>query len=217
MTPTEVLTLIRNQVFEQTAAFYNDPEVYSYMTLAENEMSRKTDMAESTDTSITTVASTREYTKPSTITKLIRVTWNTVKLKKIDFTQLDQVEGVSYGFTGSTGSPVYYYEWAGKIGLSPIPTSAETLKLWCIVEPTALTSSSSSFTIGNEYGHYLADYAIYRMYLKDQDQSRADIHLGLWNNNKRLAEDDWVARKGDDKYKVVKQEDNFPGTFIGIS
>ena len=217
MTPSEVLTDIRNQINEQSAGFYSDEEIYAYMWNGEKILAETTGCAETTDSTLTTVAAQREYTIPSTVATLLRVEYDSYKLKKIDLTQLDQIEGKTYGGITTSGDPVYYYEFGNKIGLSSIPTAAKTLKLWVIAIPTKLTSTSTAFTIPNRYGDYLTDYCLFRMWAKDQQNDMADRFENRWEKNLSTVESKWKDVKFRDNYIQVKDEDQFEGTEIGIA
>lgn len=210
MTPSEVYTLVRNQVAETTPDFWGESEIYNLLWNAETVLASEVDCTEYTTTD-TSVASTREYTRPTSALKISRVTWDGTKLKKINFTDVDKIEGDTEDF----GDPVYYYEYGSSIGLVPTPTQAKTIKYYYLKKPVALSSSSTAFTIPAEFGHYLADYALYHMYLKDQSEL-AQTHIQTWQNNLALAKQQWAARRALDNYQIVRDEDQYQYSDLGI-
>lgn len=216
MTPDQVYTNIRVQCNESGTNFLGETELYAYMTMYEHELADEVGCTETTDSSITTVASTREYTIPAGTLTILRCEWNSLKLQRIDLTELDQVEGTAYGGTSSSGSPIYYYVWGTKIGFSPIPDAAQTAKLWINKEPTALDSSSSAFTVPSEYGKYIIDPCLGTFYAKDKNLSLSNLHFTRWEGNKKRAKAHWWKRKFADKHLAVKDEDNYPETDKGI-
>ena len=159
---------------------------------------------------------TREYTIPSQFKRLTRVTWDTVKLKKIDLTMVDQNEGTSYGGTPTNGNPTSYYEYAGKIGLSPIPGSIANIKLWGTGTPATITTASTAFSIPDDLADPIADYCLWRMYLKDDDPQRAQICKANWNEGLVEVNDEWRDQKGADAYYVVKDVSDYDNTEQGM-
>lgn len=215
-TPPARLTVVRSKIYETTPGYYTDPEIYSYMWEAEKILAGRVGCCEATDSSTTTVAATKEYTRPTGVETIIRLTWDYVKLKKIDMTELDSAEGTAYGGVTTSGSPEYYYEFGTIVGLSPTPSAAKTLKYYYQKTPAELSASSTTFTIPDKYAHYLDDYCLYRMWLKDQDFNMAKSYLEIWENNLNVAETDWMKQAMKDRYVTVKDVDQMPGSDLGI-
>lgn len=211
MTPTEVYELVRAQLTEIDPDFWTEQEIYNLLWNAEIVLTTEVGCCETTSLD-DTIAATREYDRPANAIKISRVTYDRKKLKKITFTDVDSLEGD----TEDDGEPDYYYEYGKFIGLVPTPTEIKTIKFYYSMIPTKLTNVSTEFTIPEEFSHYLADYALYFAYLKDQQNSTANIHLGLWQNNLRLAKDQWGSRNSLDSYPVVRVEENYPFTDLGI-
>lgn len=217
MTPSQVLSAIRNQAYEQDADFWNDAEIYQYMWEAEAEVAGLVSCTEATDSSTTTVASTQEYALPTDCLYVLRATWDQVKLKRIDLKDQDYLDGTLYSGTLSSGQPEHYYEFAGMIGLYPVPDSAKTLKLWYIKQPSQITGVSTTFTIPLLFHHYIIDYALYRMYLKDQDNEKAMVHKRLWDENIQKAIGKWNMMRESDHTSTVRDVDEYPNTSLGLS
>lgn len=220
MTPSEIYGNARAQFVETSAAFITDAELRFWLWQALYELSNKIECIQTTDSTTTTVASTASYSRPTNCIKILRVTWDSVKLKKIDMTQYDAVSQQGYGSTPAEGNPVYYYEWGNNITLYPTPGSAETLKFWYTKRPTQLTSSNDSSStvidVPEQFQFYTIDYLLYRMYLKE-DNRKADVHMNLWEDHKRRAREEWEELRFNDQYLTVKDENNFPQSEFGIS
>lgn len=217
MTPAQILSAVRNQAYEQDADFWTDSEIYQYMWEAECEVAGIVGCSEGTDTSTTTVADTQEYSLPSDCLYVLRAIWDQVKLKRIDLKDQDYLDGTLYGGTLTTGDPEHYYEFGNKLGLYPVPSSAKTLKLWYVKQPTQITVGSISFTIPLLFQHYIIDYVLYRMLLKDQDNDRAMIHKRLWDENVQKAIAKWELMREKDRISIVRDTDEYPNTSLGLS
>ncbi len=113
--------------------------------------------------------------------------------------------------------PTHYYEWGEYIGMWPVPDASATMKIWGDFEPAEITSSSSAYTIPRQFQkNFLNDYALYRMYLKDQDDGRANLHLGLWSQHKSEAQRLWARKKNRNKISIPKSDWAYPITPLGM-
>lgn len=211
MTPSEVYTTIRNQISEESPDFWGETEVYNLLWNAEKILAAKLQCVELIATD-NTVASQREYDRPTGAQSISRLTYDRTKLKKITFTDVDKIEGDTEDFS----DPEYYYEWGSEIGLVPTPIEAKELKYYYNGVPTQLTSSSTTFSIPNEFSHYLIDYVLFHMYMKDQQVSEADRHRAIWENNLKQANNEWRGRKSDDLIFIVRDEESYPFTDLGM-
>jgi len=85
MTAGNVLTTVRDQLYEPVPAFWTDSELYNYMWQAEQEIALQTKCTQS-QTFTTTTTAVSMYTRPVDCYYIERLTWDKVKLKKIDLT-----------------------------------------------------------------------------------------------------------------------------------
>ena len=216
MTPQQVVDTVRNQFYETSAKFVGDGEIRSYIWQAEMIAASKVECTETTNSATTTVSGTQEYAKPTNCIILTRVEWYGVKLKKIDMVDQDAIDGGGYGSSLSQGDPHSYYEYGTAIGLYPVPSSARTLKFFYLAEPVLTTGNSTSFTVPGFVTKYIADYALYRMYAKDQDNGRTVFHKNVWDNSLFEMKDEWARIRGRDKHNVVRDEDYYPSTDLGL-
>jgi len=217
MTPAQILATVRAQVYEATAAFYTDAEIYSYMWQAEQEIANQVVCTEVRDsTSISSVTNTEYYSLPADVLYVERVEWNNTKLKKIDYRDRDSVNGGGYGGDLDKGDPYCYYQYGSQIGLFPVPQEAKTVALHYIQEPAQIVTASSAFTVPSFFAKYIPDFCLSRMYAKDQDDGRAKFHQGLWSGNILSAKQLWSQRQFKDALLVVKDSDKYPETELGM-
>lgn len=213
MTPTQLYDYVRNSAFDVSEELSSESELYMYMSQAENIFAKKCNCTQAIMTD-TTIALQKEYVRPDAL-KIERLTYDSVKLKKIDLRQVDEIEGTSYGGVTTSGNPVYYYEFGNIIGLSPTPAEAKILKYYVYAEPTDLSASSTDFTIPQEYAHVLANYCLYKMFFKDQQLSEADRYLKQWQAELEEASNDFITADDMDRIPQVKLEECMPGTDLG--
>jgi len=215
MTVATALSTVRNQTYESSANFWADDEIRQYLWEGECEIARENQCVEVV-TSITTTTSTQETTFTSTVEFIQRVTYDDERLKKVDFRDLDSLDNEPTGSDATTSDPTHYYLFGNNtMGFWPIPTTSATVKIWGSGMPPQITSSVSQFSIAGQFHHALPDYALYRMYLKDQDDGRAKMHLDLWGEKKLRATQQWQKRKNIDKLNVVRDEYTAGSTLLG--
>lgn len=216
MTPAQALTRTRTQLGETTAAFWSDAEIYGYLWEAECILTGKLGLNQATS-SHTTVTGTSTYTFPDSLLRVERLTYNGKKLKKASFTDRDYLDGTDYGSTADTGNPEMYTEWAQQVYLYPVPDAAQTLGWFFYKAPAEITTASTVFTIKDEaIQQMIPDYAVWKCSLKDQEISRAERHKQSWEQNVLRAESMWSDKHQSDRISGVKDEDEYPGGFLGM-
>jgi hypothetical protein len=215
MTPAQVLSTVRNQLYETTAAFWTDSELYAYMWMGEMEIAQSYQCTDAT-TATTTVTNTSMYTMPASAMVLQRVVWNGVKLKRLqDQTDRDALDSPSYSGTLTTGNCTHYYEYGSTIGLWPVPIQSHTIQWYYSKEPDEVTALST-FTVPMVFHRALPDYVLYRAYSKDSNEGQSIFHKKLWEEALEKTGRAYQDSKLTDLYPVVRDEDNYPNTELGI-
>jgi hypothetical protein len=214
MTPAQVLSTCRDQLYEPTPGFWSDAELYTYMWQAEQEIALQIKCTPYT-TALTSVTAQSMYTRPS-LYNIERLTWDSVKLKKIDMTQLDALQRVAYGGLYIIGRPMHYYELASTIGLWPIPSYSATINIWGTQIPAQVTTASSQFTVGEYFHPMLSNYVMYRAVMKDQDDGRTKFFKQQWDQDLIRAYTFWNSRQNADMYNVVREEDSYRTVELGM-
>ena len=217
MTPAEILSQARSQFDDPSSAFITDTEGYAYIWQGLYELCDKSDVRQISDTSITTVNGTSEYTMPSDFIKVQNMTWNgdLILRKNIEDFQ------ATTGSNPSSGNPQWYQWWGKVLTLTPTPTSAQTVKIYGFGRPTKITAGNATtdiFTndgIEEAYQQDVIDYVLYRMYYKDDDR-KATEHLNLWELSLKRIELAQKQRDNMDAHNTVTttDDDNAPWSFL---
>lgn len=215
MTPAQAKAHVRNQIDEQTAKFWSDSEIWSYLWEAERLLVDKASVYQGVDTSTSTVASTQAYDIPSDCIRIDGLTWSGVKLKRTNLDIYESLSNPTYGGTTTTGDPVYYYEFNSQVCLYPVPDSVATLKFYYIKEPAELTDSSTTFSVRPQYHSSLVNYAIYKCLMKDMDP-RADTNLNMWLNALNDTLDSYNRTRFEDAHYQVMDENSLNSTGLGL-
>lgn len=213
MTPTEIETWARQRYNAIGDTFWSQAEILNYMTGACMRAARRCGLIERTYTS-TTVASQQEYDFPTNTIAIKRVTWNGIKLKPITMREDDAVTGLNMTTT-ATGTPQYYWVWNYTIALRPIPNDAQSLKIWSVNTPSALTITST-LEIPSQFHEDLIHYINREMALKDSNFNAAKSYGELWEQS-LIEMDKWQKkRKRTDGFGTVQDEDQLVEGYFGI-
>ena len=215
MSPQTLLTSIRDELAESSAAYWTDAELYRHMWHGEYILADKTNCTEAT-TAITTVTSQSDYTSPATTLHYLRVEYNNVKLKRISKQERDAIEFRSYGGSFTAGNPQFFMEFGNKLTLYPVPDNAKTVNIDHVKRPDEITTASTQFTIPEQFQFYIKDYVMSRALPKDEQQSLGRDYTQKWKEDLVTATQEWVDRNSTGRYSTVKSEDVFPTTEIGI-
>lgn len=208
MTPDDLIEDCRQRYNAVGDAFFADAELYDLLFDASMELATETECIESTDTSITTADGTRSYSYPSNVYKIHRIEYNGVRLDPTDFLEDDFYTG-NDADTTNKGDPRYYQIWNDTIYLRPVPDAAQTVTLYTIEFPIAV-SSGSTLSIPERYHPYLKDYLLSAMFSKDGNERLAVYHRNLWASSVIKVKRVEMKRKISDQYKVTKVQEQLP-------
>jgi len=214
MTAGDVLTSVRSQLYEPTATFWADSELYGYMNQAEQEIALNIKCTQC-QTSTTTVTAQSMYTRPA-MYYIDRLTWDKVKLKKIDFTDYDALQRVAYGGLYTIGRSMHYYEYNDQIGLWPIPAYSATIDVYGVAIPATINTTTAAFTVPVYFHNMIQDYVLYRAFAKDQNENQSKFFKQQWDQDMVRAYTYWRHKTNDDLYQVVKEEDSYRNVELGI-
>ena len=206
MTPASIVESAKRRYNSENDSFYSDDELFGLIYEAELEIQQETKIAQSIDTSITTVDGTRTYAMPTNFIDLLRVEWNGEPLDLIDFDIDDQITGERPD-TEAKGTPLAYFIWNESIFLRPVPDVAQTLKLYGHKQPTDITSGTDDLLIPSMFHYVLIDYVTSELAFKDNNSSVGLYYASKFQKgvNKVLR---WVARrKRGGGFAVVKSEE----------
>jgi len=216
MIPSDVLSRVRDQLVETTAAFWSDAELYRYMTDAEREINNQVHCYV-LSTAATSVTSTSGYTLPVDVLYLDRVSFDNVPLKEVPRRGIDMMDMPGYGGTPQTGDPTHYYrQGTDTVYLWPTPQRAATIQYVYTAEPAAIVTASTQFSVPANFHQPLQDYVLYRSFTKDQDQARSEWHKREYMQGVADAEFRESRRRWSGGFPEVMDADKAYSTFNGV-
>jgi hypothetical protein len=204
MTSTEVETAARQQYNAVGDTNWSQSEIMNLIYAACLDMARKSLVIEDIFTA-STVASQQEYTYPTNVISIKRVTYAGKRLEKITFREDDYLTGQNQATT-ATGTPTHYAEFNNTIFLRPMPAEVGTLKVFAYVEPQAVTTTST-LEIPTLFHMDLVDFVLSRMYAKDKDFSSAQYFGDLWKTHVMEARKYVRIKNKGDSFAAVQDDE----------
>lgn len=214
MTPSDLLTFVRQRYNAVGDSFFSDVELLEVLSMASLELSIEAECIERRYTTAS-VLGQREYEKPAYSIRIARITYDGQRLDQTDPTEEDFMTGNDSAST-SSGVPKFYSVFSDTIFLWPTPSeSAKTIEIFSIDEAQRIASISSTLDIPTRYQLGLSDYALYYMAAKDTNTALSEIYHRKWEKRIADAKRFEMKRAVGDKYKTVKPVDMMPYHDIG--
>lgn len=190
-TMTEALAELRDDIDEQTAHHWLDPQLIRYMNDGIRKVATLSECLRATTTKAI-VAETGEYTMSGLTNDIIRFHaaffTRTGDTTEYPLTYRDLLNGVNdWGSerTRHLGTPQYFYTWDApptlKVNLYPIPSDDGTLTLWYYRLPaqynTNGSGNSAAIDLPAGWESCAVYYAKYRAYKFDGQMEQAQMEL----------------------------------------
>lgn len=195
MTVQEIINFCLNRHNEGSANTSNwgNTELYALIEARSNQILATIGLYEAVDTSLTTTASTSEYTIPTDIVRIRRVRVNGQACKYLDFRRLEARRPLGVVATGTVRE---WSQWAGTLILDPAPsTSAQEIKIYCEKRQASITNGSSTVNVPAQFHYALCDGVIADMYAKDLNTGMMDRYEAKWDRHQQKMEIFYRRRK----------------------
>jgi hypothetical protein len=218
MTPTQIEQAARERYNSVGDTFWSQSEILTLMHQACLELVQECGVLIEATYTTTSVASQQEYSYPSSVLEIKRITYDGSKLMPITMRDDDQLTLSDQSQT-ATGNPQYYYIFDRTLYLRPLPVSSgETIKIFSYNEPQTLTISST-LEIPTLFHMDIVNFIAGMMASKDESTAFFDRYItnenSLWEKAKKRAVK-WAARrKRADGPAMVQAEETHPLTYPG--
>jgi len=181
ITLLELRTKSRQKADMESNNFISDSEANSYINFAIAELhdllieSYGSDYFLSSST-FNTVANTETYALPATFYKLrgldIKQNANEwTNVRPFNFNERN-VKSDFGAWNGTAITNIRYRIMGGNIRLTPVPDSAQQMRIWFIPKATVLSSDNSTLDDINQYSDYIITSAAINMLNKEESDTR---------------------------------------------
>lgn len=150
MTEAAGRTLFRELVAEKNTTAVPDATIDLYLDLALQEFNRRVGYYYSSDTSLTTVDGTQEYTLPTGVLEVSWVEYGSTILDRTSEADL-QRRGKDWR-DEAKGTPTEFYTYGRTLGLYVKPNAATQLTIRGIMTPAAYTGNGFSGLNSQDHG-----------------------------------------------------------------
>jgi hypothetical protein len=212
MTPSQIEATSRNKYNSLGDTFYSSAEIMDLITEACMQLATRALCIERVYQT-TTIASTQEYSYPTNVISIKRVTYNGQKLKPITMREDDALTMLNQSTT-ATGTPQYYFNWNESVYLRPIPDAAQTLQIFGYAEAQPVTSTSA-LEVPTMFHPDIVNFVVAELCAKDENYKASDRYLERWEAALVKAER-WAAKKKrGDAMAAVQDEETLGETILG--
>lgn len=188
-TLSDVRTDIRARLNENTARFWTDAQLNTWINEACRDVARRTETLQDFHTSLLINAGLGKYDLPSDVIRLHRVEFiplgsdNTYVVEPSTYQEMDRMWGTNQ--TSMMSYPYYFVLWGFPPGLTiqlyPIPSQAGSLNIYYYRQPKTLTNDTDVVEIPEGWQDLLSLYVEYVAKRKDRDMT--------WQEAKTLYEE----------------------------
>jgi len=179
MLASDVISDVRLELMETSAAFWSDTELLTYLNRGELDFANRVRGLESVAT-VSTVAGQAEYPLPSNWLSCVAVFYNdrqndTDSWRRLDVTDLQELSMQNPNFlsrdTTSRGTPdrVYFWNRSMYLETTPLDNGDANIKMFYKAKPVPITSVSQSINLDDSLSHALRHYILWKAWRKEKE------------------------------------------------
>jgi hypothetical protein len=213
MQASQIITDVRRELLETSAAYWSDAELLRHINRAESDYANRTRILEDA-AQLSLVQGRLDYPLPSNwlsaklvLLKLVQ-TDGTFRWKRLYPSNIEKVAQRRPNFLNTTvdnqGEPEKYWIWAKNLWLDKAPDAdrATQLHLFFKSKPIPLASASDSINLDDSLAEAITAYVLEHAWRKEQEYDRADDQRTTYD--RYIAEGrKWVKRQsGDQRYRI---------------
>ncbi len=219
MTGAELITEIRAELTEGTAAFFTDAEILSWINGAEKDFVGRTRCLE-TSATLEVTAGRPDYPLPANWLSAKAVFYNdvnsdgTANWKRVYPSNLEKTSQERPNFLASDASnrgvPSKYFIWGNSIWFEDVPeTTGRVVKLFFKCKPTKLADTTASINVDDSLSDAIKDYALWRGWKKEKELDFANAAEVSYEKGVRkgLA---WVKKRSGDQVYALDARSSRP-------
>jgi len=214
-TAQQIVDSARDEYNATSDSFFTDAIMYRHVTDACNILAREAWLIEDSTTS-NSVADTAEYSFPTDLIAIKRLTYDNRKIAPISFREYDAVTMAGLATT-TTGTPTFYTQFEDSITLTPIPAEVKVIKWFGYFKQASITSGATVPSIPAQFHLPIKDYLLMIMCSKDKDFSASQVYEARWDKTIISAIKYSKRKRRADGFATVQSEELLPTTILGAS
>lgn len=215
-----ILTDVRRELVETSAAYWSDAELLRHLNRGEADFTNKTRILEDT-AQLSLVQGQLNYSLPQNWMSVKDVLFKivspdgTFRWKRLYPSNLEKMTQLRQNFlnteTGNQGTPSRYWIWRRELWLDRAPDAenATTIFLFFKCKPIPLTAATQEINLDDSLSEALFEYIMWKALRKEQEFDAADEHK-LEYDRYVLEGRKWVKKQSGDQRNRIDIDSGVP-------
>lgn len=168
-TVQNVMTVVKRQFGDESGVQLEDSDVINWVNDAQDTIVNRNRVLKAKSTTAITAGQSTVTFPDLRIIQIESVHYNGRILPNMSFVEAEQKISTSDPQSSESGTPLFWYEWAGTMTLWPTPDADGSLDLYYSAFPTRVTGATDSLSLPDKYFEDICRYVMQQVYEMDQD------------------------------------------------
>lgn len=168
-TVQNVMTVVKRQFGDESGVQLEDSDIINWVNDAQDTIVNRNRVLKAKSTTAITAGQSTVTFPGLRIIQIESVHYNGRILPNMSFVEAEQKISTSDPQSSESGTPLFWYEWAGTMTLWPTPNADGSLDLYYSAFPTRVTGATDSLSLPDKYFEDICRYVMQQVYEMDQD------------------------------------------------
>lgn len=168
-TVQNVMTVVKRQFGDESGVQLEDSDVINWVNDAQDTIVNRNRVLKAKSTTAITAGQSTVTFPDLRIIQIESVHYNGRILPNMSFVEAEQKISTSDPQSSESGTPLFWYEWAGTMTLWPTPNAEGSLDLYYSAFPTRVTGATDPLSLPDKYFEDICRYVMQQVYEMDQD------------------------------------------------
>lgn len=168
-TVQNVMTVVKRQFGDESGVQLEDSDIINWVNDAQDTIVNRNRVLKAKSTTAITAGQSTVTFPDLRIIQIESVHYNGRILPNMSFVEAEQKISTSDPQSSESGTPLFWYEWAGTMTLWPTPNADGSLDLYYSAFPTRVTGATDPLSLPDKYFEDICRYVMQQVYEMDQD------------------------------------------------
>lgn len=166
----DLLTYVKRQFGDESGVQITDADIIRWCNQGAMAIVSKNPIKQAyADTN--TIVGTREYSMPADLISMIAVEYDDKYM--LTATSMEGLKELVASHQSTTGVSEYWYMFANKIFLWPVPSAVVNLRIYYVQAPAGVTVAADLIPVPDRYYELLCKFCMQKAYELDEDLTQA--------------------------------------------
>lgn len=189
------MTSVKRQFGDEAGVQLEDDDIIRWINDAQNTIDNRNRVLKATSTAAS-IPGQQDYTFPDAdILQIESITYNNVLIPDVPFAVAQERMSRLDPQLTQTGTPQFWYMWAGHFTFWPIPDAAMNITLYYTRKPDVVTQATDLLSVPDKYFEVVVAYVMQQAYELDEDwqavaakQQQVENQINLFGEEERTAQ-----------------------------